>query len=86
MTTDSAETDAPKKISPSVLKTSARYLDKMRKGARILRDANGRLQWADGKHVGAKTVQFMLSEGQIAELDTDLFGDRSHGQTIGAVS
>lgn len=76
--------DAPK-ISKSILKAADRYLAKMRRGEKIMRDANGRLQWASGKPVGAKTVQHMLSEGQIRELDTDLFGDRSRGQTIGLV-
>lgn len=48
-----------------------------------MRDANGRLQWASGKPVGNKTVNHMLETGQLRELDTDLFGDRSRGQTLG---
>jgi len=48
-----------------------------------MRDANGRLQWADGKSVGAKTIHHMLSTGEIRELDADLFGDFSRGQTLG---
>lgn len=72
-----------KKVSKTLLKTADRYLAKMRKGGRIMRDADGRMQWTDGRRVGPKTVRYMLSEGTISELDTDLFGDRSRGQTIG---
>lgn len=80
------DTDEPKKVSKSILKTADRYLARMRKGERIMRDSRGILQWASGKPVGAKTVRHMLSEGMIAELDTDLFGNRSRGQTIGLAS
>lgn len=48
-----------------------------------MRDANGRLYWTCGKPVGPKTVGHMLTVGQIEELDTDLFGERSRGQTLG---
>lgn len=48
-----------------------------------MRDANGRLQWADGRNVGAKTVSYMLDENMIVSLDADLFGDPERGQTIG---
>lgn len=75
--------DEPKKVSKTLLKTADRYLSRMRKGERIMRDSRGALQWASGKPVGAKTVQYLLGEGQISELDTDLFGERSRGQTIG---
>lgn len=80
------ESIEPKKVSKTLLKTADRYLARMRKGERIMRDANGRLQWASGKRVGPKTVLHLLSEGQIAELDTDLFGNRSRGQTIGLMA
>ena len=66
-----------------MLRTAQRYLARMNRGERILRDANGRLQWASGKPVGRKTVLHMLDAGQIRELDTDLFGDPSRGQTLG---
>lgn len=48
-----------------------------------MRDANGRMQWASGAPVGRRTVHHMLETGAIAELDTDLFGAREWGQTIG---
>lgn len=70
-------------VSKALLKTAARYLNRLRSGERIMRDANGRLQWASGKSVGPKTVRHMLTVGQIEELDTDLFGERSRGQTLG---
>ncbi len=70
-------------MSKAILKTAALYLARLRAGEFIMRDANGRLQWASGKPVGPKTVHHMLSAGEIKELDTDLFGDRARGQTIG---
>lgn len=76
-------TDDQLKVSKTLLKTAARYLNRMERGERIMRDSCGRLWWADGKPVGVKTVQYMLAERQIQELDTDLFGDRHGGQTIG---
>jgi hypothetical protein len=78
--------DEPKKVSKTLLKTADRYLSKMRRGERIMRDACGRLQWADGKPLGVKTVGYMLEHGVIQELDCDLFGERSRGQTIGLAS
>lgn len=48
-----------------------------------MRDAHGRMQWADGRSVGRKTVSHMINEGTLQELDTDLFGDRSRGQALG---
>lgn len=48
-----------------------------------MRDASGRMQWASGRSAAANTVRYMLETGQIFELDTDLFGDRHRGQTIG---
>lgn len=75
--------DEPKKVSKTLLKTADRYLARMRKGERIMRDSRGVLHWASGDTVGAKTIRHMLDEGMIAELDTDLFGNRSRGQTIG---
>jgi hypothetical protein len=74
------------KISKGILKTAERYVARMLRGEKIMRDARGQLQWSDGRKVGAKTVQFLLSEGRIAELDTDLFGDFSRGQTLGLPS
>jgi len=70
-------------VSKTLLKTAGRYLTRLRKGEVVMRDANGRLQWADGKSVGAKTIHHMLSTGEIRELDADLFGDFSRGQTLG---
>lgn len=71
------------KVSKTLLKTAARYLARLRAGERIMRDAHGRMQWADGRSVGRKTVSHMINEGTLQELDTDLFGDRSRGQTLG---
>lgn len=70
-------------VSATITKTASRYLARMQRGERILRDATGRLQWADGRNVGGKTVRLMLEAGIIRPLDTDLFGDYSRGQTIG---
>lgn len=72
-----------KKVSKTLLKTAEKYRSKMQGGERVLRDATGKLQWASGKPVGRKTIHFMLGEGMIRELDTDLFGDFSRGQTLG---
>ena len=80
------DTEEPKKVSKTLLKTADRYLTRMCKGENIMRDSAGKLQWASGKPVGAKTVRHMLAAGMIAELDTDLFGNRSRGQTIGLAS
>jgi hypothetical protein len=85
MTADTEQTEAPK-VSKNILKTADRYLSRMKRGEKILRDSRGQLQWASGKPVGSKTIQHLLSEGRISELDTDLFGDRSRGQTLGLAS
>ena len=71
------------KVSKTLLKTAARYVARLKRGERIMRDAHGRMNWSDGRSVGRKTVQHMLSTGQLRELDTDLFGNRSRGQTLG---
>jgi len=52
-------------------------------GGKIMRDAGGKMQWTDGKSVGQATVTYMLQNGLLQELDTDLFGDKSRGQTLG---
>lgn len=75
--------DEPKKVSKTLLKTADKYLARMRRGERIMRDSKGTMQWDSGKTVGRKTLQYMLEERMVAELDTDLFGERSRGQTIG---
>ena len=74
------------RLSKTVLKTMSKYLARLRAGERIMRDANGRLQWASGKPLGERTVRHMLNEGVIAPLDTDLFGDPTRGQTIGLIA
>lgn len=71
-------------MTKTLRKTAARYLQRIRAGELIMRDACGRMQWASGKPVGRKTVQHMLETGQIHQLDTDLFGDFARGQTVGA--
>lgn len=72
-----------KTVSKTVLKAAARYQARLRTGERIMRDASGRMQWACGHSVGRKTVDYMLDTGLLHQLDTDLFGDRSRGQTLG---
>jgi hypothetical protein len=74
------------KVSKTLVKTASRYMARLQRGEKIMRDSRGQLQWADGKPLGEKTVRWMLGEGQIAELDTDLFGDRHRGQTLGLPS
>lgn len=71
------------KVSKAITKTAGRYLDRMAKGERIMRDATGRLQWASGKSVGARTLRYLMEMGLVVQLDTDLFGDFSRGQTLG---
>ena len=71
------------KPSPATTKAAARYRKRLAKGDRIMRDSSGRMQWASGASAAPLTVRHMLDTGQIFELDTDLFGDRSRGQTIG---
>lgn len=73
----------PLKVTKSTIKAAARYRDRLARGDVIMRDANGRMQWASGKSAAPRTVRYMLDIGQLFELDTDLFGDRSRGQTIG---
>lgn len=74
------------KVSKTITKTADKYLKRLRAGERIMRDSTGTLQWASGKPVGAKTVRYLLDTGAIRQLDTDLFGDASRGQTIGLPS
>lgn len=74
-----------KKISKSTLNTAARYIARMRKGELMLRDSNGRVQWASGRNVGRVTFEYMMRFGLVHELDADLFGDPSRGQTLGLV-
>lgn len=75
-----------KKVSKSILKACDRYLSRLRNGECIMRDSAGRVQWADGRPIGATTFQYMLDEGMITNLDCDLFGDANRGQTIGLTS
>lgn len=71
------------KVSKTLLKTAARYVARLQRGERIMRDAHGRMNWSDGRSVGRKTVSHMLQTGELRELDADLFGNRSRGQTLG---
>lgn len=75
--------DEEKPVSKRTLKTADRYLERLRNGERLMRDSAGRILWASGKGVGNITLRFMLEQGLVKELDTDLFGDRSRGQTLG---
>lgn len=77
------ESTAAPKVHGSRLKAAARYLAKMERGERIMRDACGRLQWSSGKPLAPKTVEYLLDQGKIRPLDTDLFGDPARGQTLG---
>lgn len=71
------------KVSKAITRTAGRYLARMASGERIMRDANGRLQWASGRSVGGKTISYLIEMGLVVQLDTDLFGDPSRGQTLG---
>ena len=71
------------KPTKSILKTCEKYKKRLALGVRILRDANGKMQWADGKSVGQVTINYMLENGMIQQLDADLFGDPTRGQTLG---
>jgi len=75
--------DEPRKIPKGILKTIDRYVARMQRGEKIMRDASGKIQWSSGKPVGRRSIGIMLEAGIIAPLDTDLFGDYSRGQTIG---
>ena len=80
---DTTPQEADMKVSKTIIKAASSYLSRVRSGERIMRDAAGHLQWSSGKPVGRKTLEYMLSNGRISELDTDLFGDFSRGQTLG---
>lgn len=71
------------KVSKAITRTAGRYLHRMSKGERIMRDATGRLQWASGRAVGQRTMAYLMEMGLVVQLDTDLFGDPSRGQTLG---
>jgi len=77
-----AEEEA-RKIPSGIMKTIDRYVARMVRGEKIMRDANGKLQWSTGKTVGRRSVSIMFEAGMLREVDTDLFGDYSRGQTIG---
>lgn len=77
-------TGKPPPVNRATTRAAARYRLRFANGERILRDANGHMHWAStGRPAASRTVRFMLDAGQIFELDTDLFGDRAFGQTIG---
>ena len=65
------------------INTADRYINRLRKGERIMRTSAGKIMWDNGKRISLATVDYMLTEGMIVQLDTDLFGDLSRGQTIG---
>lgn len=66
------------------MKAAARYRQRIAQGDFIVRDSAGALFWqSSGRPAAAKTVRFMIEQGQLFERDTDIFGDFSHGQTIG---
>ena len=71
---------APKKL----VVTAERYRKRLSGGDFIIRDAAGRMFWQhSGRPAAVKTVSYMIEKRQIFERDTDIFGDFSHGQTIG---
>jgi len=42
------------------------------------------MRWqGSGRAAATATVRFMIARGELFERDTDIFGDRSRGQTIG---
>lgn len=71
------------KVPTYIRKTADRYVRRLSAGERIMRHANGKIQWASGGKISRKTVDWMLAEGMIAPLDCDLFGNPHRGQTIG---
>lgn len=75
--------DEEKPVSKRTLNTAERYLTRLRNGEKLMRDSQGKIQWSDGRSIGQVTLAFMMKEGIIRNLDTDLFGDRSRGQTLG---
>jgi tetrahydromethanopterin S-methyltransferase subunit G len=75
--------EEPRKIPKGILKTIDRYVARLQRGEKLMRDATGRVQWSSGKRVGRRSIGIMLEAGIIRPLDTDLFGDYSRGQTIG---
>ena len=71
-------------VSKHLLKTAARYRRRIDKGDYIVRHADGRMFWqSNGRPAGAKTVKHMIERRELFERDTDIFGDFSHGQTVG---
>lgn len=76
-------TQTEKSPSKRILKTAERYIARLQSGERLMRDSRGRIQWADGRNVGPSTLAYMMDNGIIKSLDTDLFGDPKRGQTIG---
>lgn len=67
----------------SVLRTAQRYTKRLQGGALIMRTADGRFQWSDGKPVAPRTLSYMLDSGIIAPRGDELLGDSSHSQTWG---
>ena len=68
----------------TVLAAVERYRKHLARGDFIVRDASGQMFWqSSGKPAALQTVRHMIACRQLFERDTDIFGDRSHGQTIG---
>lgn len=73
--------------SKTIAKAVARYRARLLAGERIMRDATGRMSWANtGRPVARKTVHHMLEAGELAQLDADLFGNFNRGQTLGVAA
>lgn len=58
-------------------------LERLQRGDLLMKDVEGLYRWISGDWVEARTVMQLLDMGVLQHLDTDLFGDKSHGQTIG---
>ena len=70
--------------SKTVGLTAERYRKRLARGDFIVRDSAGHMFWqSTGRPAEEKTVRFMIDAGQLFERATDIFGDFSHGQTIG---
>lgn len=68
----------------TIARAAERYRQRLAKGDFIVRDSAGQMFWQNtGRPAAARTVRFMIEARQLFERDTDIFGDRSHGQTIG---
>jgi hypothetical protein len=70
-------------MKPHIKRIANHYLKRLIEGERILRRASGHIQWASGRKISRPALDYLMSIGIAANLDADLFGEKSRGQTIG---